>query len=91
MIDVRQAAQSASNFIVSLYAGQSLSDVRLEEVEVSDDDKYWLITLSFLAQSPGYGVLNLPVLKRQYKILKVDRQTGDVLSMKIRELANEAA
>jgi hypothetical protein len=90
MIDVKQAAQSASNFIVALYSDQTISDVRLEEVEVSDDEKYWLITLSFLVQFPG-GIVALPVVRRQYKILKVDRQTGNVLSMKIRELANEAA
>jgi hypothetical protein len=90
MIDVRQAAQAASNFIVTLYSDQVVKDVRLEEVETSDDEKYWLITISFLVQYPG-GVLALPILKRQYKILKVDRQTGNVRSMKIRELANEAA
>lgn len=89
MIDVKQAAQLASNFITGLYPEQTISDVRLEEVELSEDEKYWLITLSFPAP-PNSSVLNLGG-RRQYKIFKVDREGGEVLSMKIRELTHEAA
>lgn len=89
MIDIKQAAQAASNFIIGLYSDQTISDVRLEEVELSDDEKYWFITLSFPAPNSS-GLLGLPT-RRQYKILKVDRETGTVLSMKIRELIHEAA
>jgi hypothetical protein len=89
MIDVKQAAQSATNFITGLYSDQVISDVRLEEVELSEDTKYWLITLSFPAP-PSPGVITFGG-RRQYKIFKVDADTGTVLSMKIRELRHEAA
>jgi hypothetical protein len=84
MIDVKQAAQSASNFFASLYNSEGVPDVRLEEVELTEDGKHWLITLSFPPSPMPPGVIYSPA--RQYKIFKVDAQTGDVLSMKIREI-----
>jgi hypothetical protein len=91
MVDIKQAAQAASNFIIGLYSDQTISDMRLEEVELSEDERYWLITLSFSSPVTS-NVLGFPVVgRRQYKILKVDRESGEVLSMKIRELAHEAA
>lgn len=90
MIDVKQAAQLASKFIVGLYSDETISDVMLEEVELSEDSKYWLITLSFPAPPNSVGQL-LGIKGRRYKIVKVDTETGEVLSMKIRELQHEAA
>jgi len=84
MIDVKQAAQSAASFVYELYRDKGASDVRLEEVELVEDGKFWLITLSF-QPPPTIGVL-LQKPSRQYKTLKVDAETGQVLSMKIREL-----
>ncbi len=90
MIDVKQAAQLASNFIVGLYSDETISDVLLEEVELSEDSKYWLITLSFPAPASSVNAI-LGIRGRRYKIFKVDTETGEVLSMKIRELQHEAA
>jgi hypothetical protein len=90
MIDVKQAAQSASNFIAGLYSNETISDVMLEEVELSEDGKYWLITLSFAAPSSSVHPI-LGIRGRLYKIFKIDTDTGEVLSMKIRELQHEAA
>jgi hypothetical protein len=87
MIDVKQAAQSASNFINGLYSNETISDVRLEEVELSEDGKYWLITLSFPLPA-SLGVVYLGGGGRQYKLFKIDADTGEVLSMKIRDVSN---
>lgn len=85
MIDVKHAVDAASNFLVGLYANNTVADVRLEEVELSEDDKHWLITLSFQSiAGPSLGIFN----KRQYKVFKVDADTGKVVSMKIRELSH---
>ena len=80
MLDVKEAAQRASEYFAGLYSGQSLSDVRLEEVEQADHGKYWLITLSY----PVLPGLNLG--KKEYKVFKIDAKTGEVKSMKIRKL-----
>ncbi len=61
----------------------------LEEVELSDDEKYWLITLGFdapkkISASNVTDLLNPP--KTKYKVFKVDVHSGKVLAMKIRSL-----
>jgi hypothetical protein len=60
------------------------SQVRLEEVEQSEinGSKAWLITLSI--PKPDVDFLSV---ERQYKVFSVHGETGEVLSMKIREFA----
>ena len=86
MIDVKQAAQTASTYFADLYAGQGVSGVRLEEVEITEDGKFWLITLSFPDRDPSPSNLFLAGTNRQYKVFKVDATTGQVVSMKIRQV-----
>jgi hypothetical protein len=89
MIDVKQAVEAAANFIAGLYNVANFT-TRLEEVELSEDGNYWLITLSFaFSVSADLGAL-LSAPRRQYKVCKVDANTGQVLSMKIRELEHAA-
>ncbi len=82
MMDVKQAAKLASEYFSGLYADQGVSNVQLEEVELTEDGKYWLITLSYPVQSEAGAIF----LRRQYKIFKIDTETGEVLSMKIRKV-----
>ncbi len=83
MIDVKQAAQLASQYFAGLYEGPAVSGAQLEEVEITEDGKYWLITLSYpLAEG---GLLNLNY-KRRYKVFKINAETGEIMSMKIRKV-----
>ena len=82
MISVKQAVASAVNFAQNILESPRIANLRLEEV---DRGKFrgkdvWLITLSMT----GGGPLELG---RDYKTFAVDGQKGEVLSMKIRELA----
>ncbi|MGK7938792.1 MAG: hypothetical protein AB4062_01240 [Crocosphaera sp.] len=92
-IDVRQAVSQAKNHlnqIIDLFG--KVNDIRLEELELSSDKKSWLITLGFLFDSPTYQQKNLPdLLKttmkiRDYKVVEIDAETGELKSIKIREL-----
>ncbi|HZT60838.1 MAG TPA: hypothetical protein VFA21_19700 [Pyrinomonadaceae bacterium] len=84
MLDVKQATQSATDQLVDLYPQMARDGIQLEEVELSDDEKYWFITLSY--PLPGQiPVLNLPP-KKEYKVFKIDSQTGKARSMRIRKL-----
>ena len=64
----------------------------MEEVELSEQGDYWLITLSFelSPKRTGRGSGSLQILfqtpKTKYKIFKVDVKTGEVVSMRIRNL-----
>ena len=84
-IDVRQAANAAMDYFKSLFP--TVRRFSLEEVELSEDGKHWLITLGFEVpkSSPDVDALFLPP-KTKYKVFKVDVRTGRVLAMKIRSL-----
>ena len=59
------------------------SGVTVEELELTEDGKYWMVTLGY--SEPGMLPAYLSGAK-SYKSFKVDAKTGDVLSMKIREI-----
>jgi hypothetical protein len=81
MISVKVAVRKAADYFEDLYHGQ-FKNVLLEEVELSDG--YWLVTL-------GYDVVpdvfsQLSGIRRRFKVFKVNGETGEVISMKIREV-----
>ena len=76
MISAKQAAQKAAVYLQEI---KSVYDVSLEEIELSDNERYWLVTLSYSSNSL------LSSNQEPWKIFKVDAETGKVLSMKSRE------
>jgi hypothetical protein len=89
MVSVQQAVGSAVTFAQGLFEGESLRSLRLEEVDAGDVNgrPVWQITLSMTERNSPLSALSLSGAPREYKIFTVDKATGDVLSMKIRELA----
>ena len=86
MITVKEAAESAAQFARSVLDEGRTKDLRLEEVEMEKAPPRWFITLSMPANSSSpYAVLT-----RAYKTFTVDAETGEVLAMKIRDLAGAA-
>jgi len=94
VLDVKQAAEKATQYLAALLPA---TDIRLEEVEISDDERYWHITLSALVPAPqaprnvepaitALGSLFHASDERVYKTLTVDATNGTVRSMKIRTL-----
>ncbi|MEO8395573.1 MAG: hypothetical protein ABI700_21440 [Chloroflexota bacterium] len=87
-IDVREAITNARDYIKFVYEDQKLGRLMLEEVELSEDESKWLITVGFDVAAPptkyaGISPL-IPDFVRSYKIITVDAFDGKVLSMKIR-------
>ncbi|NEQ36783.1 MAG: hypothetical protein F6K40_11040 [Okeania sp. SIO3I5] len=87
-IDVRGALLAAKKYLQSLRGllEYEIKDLRLEEVELSEDRKYWLITLGFLTITPGEEESFFSKKERDYKVFKINAETSEVESMKIREL-----
>lgn len=88
-IDVKQAVLASHSYIKSLQEilNDRVENITLEEVERSEDNKFWYITLGF--DRPQQSSLVIPVMvpnEREYKLFKVNSYTGEVESMKIREL-----
>ena len=84
-IGVKEAVQAATSAIRELLPGEELNDLRLEEVEQSDDERLWLITLGFYPE-PRSELSPLVRPIRKYKLFTVDAETGKVRSMKIRAI-----
>jgi hypothetical protein len=87
LVDVKTAVRAAVKYFQDLqdvFSGVSLQyrDLRLEEVELSEDESIWLVTLSFGVPEDAIGMK----LHREYKIFVVDSKNAEVRSMKIREL-----
>lgn len=91
-ISVQTAVERAVLYFRSLVLGfnkvaqKPITNVTLEEVERSPDQKFWLVTLGFnepreSPQLPKF--LQVPV--RTLKVFKVNAQSGEVVAMKIRE------
>ncbi len=75
---------------------QRTADIRLEEIESStvDERPVWLVTLSNALVPSGEGreiaraMMAIGAdLEREYKVLTVAKDTGEILSMRIRLLA----
>lgn len=83
MIEVKQAAEAAFAYFTELFKG-GYYNLALEEVELSNDEKYWFITLGYNPPATGFTQITGAGIKREYKQFKIDAATGKVISMKIR-------
>jgi len=93
IVDVRSAVVAASEHFYSLQdlIGDRIEDLRLEEAELSEDQKHWFITLGFIrpvdkTSNPLADLIATRNYEREYKVFKIDATTGEVQSMKIREV-----
>ena len=85
-LDVKRAAQIAASYLQDL--NPKAENVRVEEVEISDDNSILTVTLGYyLAEEveKKHFLDTLARPQRLYRVFKVDRSTGEVRSMKIRE------
>ena len=85
MISVKQATDNSVNFLKTI--DSSVEDILVEEVEFDTINQEWLITLSFSHLISTRNLSSVFNEKTKYKNFKVDSLTGEVLSMKIRQLS----
>ena len=90
MTPIKQAVKNAMEFAATVLDTYRTQDLRLEEIESSEvgGASVWLITLSLQRPKLAVGGIELPSFgERDYKTFTVKKDTAEVLSMKIRELA----
>jgi hypothetical protein len=92
-VSVKRAVREAINYVNDLYAESNLRDLMLEEVEYSNATDQWLVTVGFSLPETKEEAASLIVpskmsraLSRRYKIVNIDAETGQPISMKIRSL-----
>jgi hypothetical protein len=96
-VPLKEAVANAMEFAKAVLEPGRTKDLRLEEVEweFRNDGEVWLITLSMarprLVMDEAVNPLSSGILSigpRDYKTFTVRCETGEVISMKIRELAH---
>ena len=82
MVSIKEAVEHAFVFANEVLEPTRTPKLRLEETLSGEMDSQpvWLVTLSMRNPDNPYG-------DRDYKTFAVSKQTGEVLSMKIREVA----
>ncbi|GEM83266.1 MAG: hypothetical protein N2Z75_01680 [Meiothermus sp.] len=87
MLEVKEAVKIATEYIQTLFSERQIPELRLEEVELSPDNQFWEVTLSFVVREPtAYLSLGDAARTREYKIFRINAETGQVQSMKIRKV-----
>ncbi|ODG96215.1 MULTISPECIES: hypothetical protein [unclassified Nostoc] len=94
-IDVRNAVVAAKEYFEGIQdmIGNSIDNILLEEIELSENKRFWYVTLGFnrpvtkTERTLLSDVISLGTkYEREYKIFTIDAETGEVKSMKIREV-----
>jgi len=83
MIVVKDAISKAISYFRNLCP--EYKSITLEEVELSEDEKYWLITLGG-SEVIDFVNMRPSLTSKEYKIFKIEYDTGKFISMKIREV-----
>jgi len=84
MIDATEASNKAKTYLSSFFP--DAEKVQLEDVELTDDKTHWLITLSYEGVSNSVASSLLVGKSLRYKIFKLEAESGEVISMKIRDI-----
>ncbi len=89
-MDVKEAVSTAKQYIVSLFDGEEIQNVGLEEVVFEEFQKKWNVTIGFSRSWENTGFLTAAFgevrTKRSYKVLCIDDVNGKVESMTDRAL-----
>ena len=83
MINVQDATKRAKDHLREFFP--EADEVQLEEVELTPDKAYWLVTLSYAGVSNSVASSLLVGKSLRYKIFKLDAESGEVISMKVRD------
>ncbi len=84
MIGIKEAVKIATDHMAELYSENQFAGVSLEEVELSPDEKSWLVTLSFSDSHAKSAIeaMTGQELKPRHKIFTIEAESGSVRSMK---------
>jgi hypothetical protein len=92
MIDIKQAVHAAEKFFKELYDKETLKNFLVEEVELSEDEKDWVVTVGFdfgevpvVEPAQFSSKSSTPRAGRVYKEVQIDKETGEPRSIKTKK------
>ncbi|MDD5089200.1 MAG: hypothetical protein PHI18_10460, partial [bacterium] len=76
MIDAKQAVRIALKYFDEIY-GDQFKNILVEEIDMSEEGPFWLITLGFNTEGPRNPIAEVlggapPKTIREYKIFEID-------------------
>ena len=81
MIDATEAASKAREYFDRVFEGAHPREILLEEIELSEDEKFWMVTFGF-DWNPTSGTASIGPGDRKFKILRLAASSGTLISMK---------
>ena len=103
MISMEEAVNTAFDHFSKLYKSAPVLDPLLEELSMTDDKKYWDVTIGFNAiqtepltaidelmktvRGP-FGPIEKKKLSRKYKLFRINSESGEMASMQIKDVWN---
>ena len=92
MVNVKDAVAKAMDYLKDMYQLEQFKDVLLEEVDISEDNKYWNVTIGFTRRQESTSGGPMATLigqsteyKREFKVFQIDAESGDLRSMRSRK------
>ncbi len=89
-MEVREAVQTAKEYITDLFGDEAITGVGLEEVDLDLGSSEWKITIGFYRPLSQRGTLTTVFGKeheaRSYKVVSINKQNGHVTSVTDRVL-----
>ncbi len=79
-IDVKSAVIKAAEYFKSLFV--DVSNIQLEEVELSEDGRWWFVTFSFSRPSTALGIV-FP--QKEFKTVELNAEDGQPRAIRIRK------
>lgn len=93
-MDVKEAANAAKSYLADLYLEEGITNLGLEEVVFDNVSNIWEITIGFSRPWDQKTALTAALAggrpDRTYKVLRINDQDGNVMSLKDRLLAPRA-
>ena len=92
-MDVKEAVQTAKEYLTDLYEGEQITNVGLEEVVFEDRSNSWKITIGFSRPWDHKNALVATLADarslRSYKVLSIKDDSGKVESLTDRVLETD--
>ena len=89
-MDVKQAVQTAREYVVSLYDEEDIMDIGLEEVEFDYCSEQWRVTIGFSRPWDRTKEVGIRIADfqrpRSYKVVRILDGDGQIVSLKDRIL-----
>ena len=85
MLRVQEAVKQAKAYLPELFfdAVDKIEDIRLEEVELSEDEKSWAVTFSFVpANQPTPSLMSMLAATRRYKTIRIRSTDGQFIGVR---------